>query len=93
MASYMSSRIFFYLIVLFTIIYSIYGYRLYDLQNINSEQFVIEQQDQPRYNQLRSVLLPKICVKKLVDNQNLRDANHNHHLQRTTRKCYPFDMR
>ncbi|CAF1291487.1 unnamed protein product [Adineta steineri] len=86
MASCMSSRIFFYLIVLFTIICSIYGYRLHDLQNINSEQFVIGQQDQPRYNQLRSVLLPKICVKKLVDNQN-------HHLQRPTRKCYPFDMR
>jgi hypothetical protein len=100
MALLISSRILFYLLLLFTIIHTINSYRLRDLESVlenkRNEQFEIqnERQDEPNHIQLRSVLWPKICIRKLQGphhHRYQRDENNNYIRRRQTRKCYPFN--
>jgi hypothetical protein len=87
MASSIQIRILFYLLFSFTIIDTINSYHLHDLQN--------SQQIRSNHAQFRSVLWPKICItilKRFNNHQHSEDEN-NHITQRSTRKCYPSDMR
>jgi hypothetical protein len=84
MASFISIRILFYFLFLFTIIHTINSYHLNNLQNVEQNHV-----------QLRSVLWPKICIKILHElnhhHQHSRDANNNDVWYRPKRKCYPYD--
>jgi len=100
MALLLTSRILFYLLFFFTIIHTINSYRLRDLEsvleNMSNEQFEIqnERQDEQNYIQLRSVLWPKICIRKLQgphQHRYQRDENDNFIRRRQARKCYPFN--
>jgi hypothetical protein len=83
MASFITIRILFYFLFLFTIIHTINIYPLYDLQNVEQNHV-----------QLRSVLWPKMCIKilkRLNRHRHSLDVNNNEAWHQVKRKCYPYD--
>ena len=88
MVSFISIRILFYVLCLFTILHTINGYYLFDKKNAeNTEE---------NHFQHRGVLWPKICLlflKRYNPNSQFLDENNNHIEYRPIRKCYPFDKR
>jgi hypothetical protein len=92
MALFISSRILFHLLLLFTIIHVINSYRIHQYENVLHN--INDIQNDRQVVQLRSVLWPKICFKMLKEHRGSSRALENNHVwQKRTRKCYPFDMR
>ncbi|UJR37886.1 hypothetical protein I4U23_030576 [Adineta vaga] len=88
-----SGHILLSLLVLSIIIDPIRSYRFHDLQNVFHSDQIQQKNEQIRHNQVRSVLLPKICIKILKRNGVLYDINTHQSRHQPKRKCYPFDMR
>ncbi|CAF1631027.1 unnamed protein product [Adineta ricciae] len=89
-----STHILFSLLILSIIVAPIWTFYLQEQLMTTSDQ--THDEDQRTHHEIRSVLLPKICItlsKKGNEFHIYPDISARQSRQQSKRKCYPFDMR
>lgn len=88
-----STHVLFSLLILSIIVAPIWTFYLQELVPTSDQT---QDEDQQPSHQIRSVLLPKICITLSKKSNELHihpNINTRQSRQQSKRKCYPFDMR